>query len=130
MRETELCFVAVATPSRPNGQIDPAHLYRACTQIGTALCAKLGKKQIVVIRSSVLPSIFDECRKILETVAPGLAELCANPEFLREGTAIRDFEEPPFTILGTDTTAAEDILRSLYSNQPAPAATSSSQEKR
>jgi len=119
LRETELCFVAVATPSRPNGQIDPAHLYRACTQIATAL-AKLDRKQIVVIRSSVLPSIFDECRKIFETVADGLAELCANPEFLREGTAIHDFEDPPFTILGTDTRAAEDVLRSLYSDQPAP----------
>jgi GDP-mannose 6-dehydrogenase len=119
LRETELCFVAVATPSRPSGQIDPAHLYRACTQIATAL-AKLSKKQTVVIRSSVLPSIFDECRKIFETVAHGLAELCANPEFLREGTAIHDFGDPPFTILGTDTTAAEAMLRSLYSDQPAP----------
>ena len=97
--------MAVATPSRPNGQIDPAHLFRACSQIATAL-AKLDRKQIVVIRSSVLPSIFDECRTIFEKIAPGLVELCANPEFLREGTAIRDFEQPPFTILGTDTADA------------------------
>jgi GDP-mannose 6-dehydrogenase len=46
-------------------------------------------------------------------------ELCANPEFLREGTAIRDFEEPPFTVLGTDSAAAEQALRSLYSKQSA-----------
>jgi GDP-mannose 6-dehydrogenase len=119
LRETELCFVAVATPSRPNGQIDPAHLFRACNQIAGAL-SKLGRKQIVVIRSSVLPSIFDECCSIFESKAPGLVELCANPEFLREGTAIRDFEEPPFTILGTTTAAAEDTLRALYSEQSAP----------
>jgi GDP-mannose 6-dehydrogenase len=118
-RETELCFVAVATPSRPNGQIDPAHLFRACSQIAAAL-AKLGKKQIVVIRSSVLPSIFDECRTIFEKIAPGLVELCANPEFLREGTAIRDFEQPPFTILGTDTANAETTLRALYADHTAP----------
>src|SRR5580700_6259852 len=111
LRGTELCFVAVATPSRPNGQIDPAHLFRACEQIALAL-SKLGRKQIVVIRSSVLRSIFDDCRTICEATAPGLVELCANPEFLREGTAIRDFEEPPFTILGTETTAAEGKLRS------------------
>jgi len=49
----------------------------------------------------------------------GLVELCANPEFLREGTAIRDFEEPPFTVLGTDSAAAETTLRSLYSKQSA-----------
>jgi GDP-mannose 6-dehydrogenase len=119
LRETELCFVAVATPSRPNGQIDPAHLFRACDQIARAL-SRLGRKQIVVIRSSVLPSIFDDCRSIFKSTALGLVELCANPEFLREGTAIRDFEEPPFTILGTETAAAEDTLRSLYSEQSAP----------
>ncbi|HXX02113.1 MAG TPA: nucleotide sugar dehydrogenase, partial [Candidatus Acidoferrales bacterium] len=119
LRGSELCFVAVATPSRPNGEIDPAHLFRACKQIGTAL-ATLRRKQIVVIRSSVLPSIFDECRRIFASNAPGLVELCANPEFLREGTAILDFEEPPFTILGTDTAAAEDMLRSLYADQTAP----------
>ncbi len=119
LRETELCFVAVATPSRPSGQIDPAHLFRACKQIAAAL-SKLGKQQIVVIRSSVLPSIFDECRSIFESAAPGLAELCANPEFLREGTAIRDFEEPPFTVLGTESEAAEGTLRSLYCEQSAP----------
>jgi GDP-mannose 6-dehydrogenase len=119
LHETEMCFVAVATPSRPNGQIDPAHLFRACRQIATAL-SKLRKKQIVVIRSSVLPSIFDDCRRIFESIAPGLADLCANPEFLREGTAIRDFEEPPFIILGTDSGAAETTLRALYSGQSSP----------
>jgi GDP-mannose 6-dehydrogenase len=119
LRETELCFVAVATPSRANGQIDPAHLFRACSQIATAL-SRLGKKQIVVIRSSVLPSIFDDCRKIFESLAPGLVELCANPEFLREGTAIRDFEEPAFTVLGTESAAGETALRSLYADQAAP----------
>jgi GDP-mannose 6-dehydrogenase len=119
LRDSELCFVAVATPSRANGQIDPAHLFRACRQIATAL-SKLGRKQIVVIRSSVLPSIFDECRGIFESTAVGLVELCANPEFLREGTAIRDFDEPPFTVLGTKNAAAEATLRSLYSEQSAP----------
>jgi GDP-mannose 6-dehydrogenase len=119
LRETEICFVAVATPSRPNGQIDPAHLFRACNQIATAL-GKLGKKQVVVIRSSVLASIFDDCRKIFDAVVPGSVELCANPEFLREGTAIRDFEEPAFTVLGTDSIAAETVLRALYADQPAP----------
>jgi GDP-mannose 6-dehydrogenase len=119
LRETELSFIAVATPSRANGQIDPSHLFRACNQIAAAL-AKLDRKQTVVIRSSVLPSIFDECMAIFESKAPGLVELCTNPEFLREGTAIRDFEDPPFTILGTQTTAAEQTLRSLYSGQAAP----------
>jgi GDP-mannose 6-dehydrogenase len=119
LRETELCLVAVATPSRASGQIDPAHLFRACNQIAAAL-AKLGRKEIVAIRSSVLPSVFDDCRGIFESVAPGLVELCANPEFLREGTAIRDFEEPPFTVLGTEGAVAENALRALYAESSAP----------
>lgn len=119
LRETDLCFVAVATPSRANGQIDPAHLFRACKQIAVAL-SKLNRKQTVVIRSSVLPSVFDQCLEIFNSKAPALVELCANPEFLREGTAIRDFQDPPFTVLGTNTTASEEILRSLYSEQSAP----------
>jgi GDP-mannose 6-dehydrogenase len=119
LRETELCFVAVATPSRLNGQIDAGHLLRACKQIATAL-TKLNRKQTVVIRSSVLPWIFDECRAAFDSIAPGLVELCANPEFLREGTAIKDFEDPPFTVLGTDTATSEATLRSLYADQTAP----------
>jgi len=119
LRESELCFVAVATPSRTNGQIDPAHLRRACQQIANAL-EKLNRKQTVVIRSSILPAIFDECRAIFDAAAPGLVELCANPEFLREGTAIRDFEDPPFTVIGTDGEAAEKMLRALYRDQTAP----------
>jgi GDP-mannose 6-dehydrogenase len=119
LRETELCFIAVATPSRPNGQIDAAHLLRACNQIASAL-SRLGKQQIVVIRSNVVPAIFEECRSIFESAAPGLVELCVNPEFLREGTAIRDFEEPPFVVLGTESAAAEAALRALYSDLEAP----------
>lgn len=119
LSETELCFVGVATPSRPNGQIDPSHLLRACNQIAVAL-SKLGRMQIVVIRSSVLPYIFEDCRRIFESIAPGLVDLCTNPEFLREGSAVLDFEEPPFTILGTATAAAEASLRSLYADQSAP----------
>ena len=117
--ETDLCFVSVATPSHPNGKIDPAHLFRACEQVATAL-NQLNKKQIVVIRSSILPSIFDRCLGIFKSSAPGLVELCVNPEFLREGTAIHDFEEPPFTVLGTENLAAQETLRSVYSELFAP----------
>jgi len=119
LKHTEICFVAVATPSRPNGQIDPSHLFRACEQIAEAL-VNLNCRQTVVIRSSVLPSLLEGCAEIFSTKAPGRVALCANPEFLREGTAIHDFEDPPFTLLGVDELDAELILRSLYSDFAAP----------
>ncbi len=119
VRETELCFVAVATPSRPNGEVDPAHLLRACEQISDAL-VKVDGRQIVVIRSSILPSVLQRCEDIFTTIAPGRVELCVNPEFLREGTAVRDFEEPSFTLLGVEDPSVELTLRSLYNDLAAP----------
>lgn len=115
LRHTEICFIAVATPSLPNGQINPSHLFRACEQIAEALVS-LDRRQTVVIRSSVLPAVLEGCRDIFSSKAPGRVTLCANPEFLREGTAIRDFEDPPFTLLGVDDADAELTLRSLYSD--------------
>jgi GDP-mannose 6-dehydrogenase len=119
LQHTDLCFVAVATPSRPNGQIDPTHMFRACEQIAEAL-ASLNRRQTVVIRSSVLPSVLQSIGQIFSSKAPGKVTLCVNPEFLREGTAIRDFEDPPFTLLGVDDPDAELMLRTLYSDLEVP----------
>jgi GDP-mannose 6-dehydrogenase len=117
--ETDLCFIAVATPSQKNGQIDSSHLMRACQQIADVL-KRLRKRQIIVIRSSVLPNVFDDANTLFAREARGLATLCANPEFLREGTAISDFDNPPLTIIGTNNVHAESMLRELYSDLNAP----------
>ena len=116
---SEACFVAVATPSRSNGDIDAAHLLRACKQIAQTL-QEIDRSQIVIMRSSILPSIFDQCNEIFSSVAPGRVKFCVNPEFLREGTAIEDFEHPPFTLLGVEDERIEATLRALYEFIPAP----------
>jgi len=115
----EACFVAVATPSFPSGGIDATHLLRACEQIARAL-VKLDRSVPVIIRSSILPSILEECDAKISAIAPGRVQLCVNPEFLREGTAIQDFENPPFTLLGVEDAALENTLRALYRSIPAP----------
>ena len=117
--ETEVCFVAVATPSRSSGEVNPAYLLRACEQISHALVT-IDKRQIVVIRSSIIPSVLERCEDIFSMIAPGRVDLCVNPEFLREGTAIRDFEEPSFTLLGVEDPSVELTLRSLYNYLVAP----------
>jgi len=119
LQESDLCLVSVATPSKKNGQIDPSHLLGACRQIAASL-KKLGRKQVVVIRSSVLPHVFEEAGALFNAESPGLTDLCVNPEFLREGTAIADFRQPPFTLIGTDSAAAEAALRELYAGIDAP----------
>jgi len=119
LRESDVCFVSVATPSQRNGHIDSRHLLNACGQIAQAMHS-LGRRQIVAIRSSILPTVLADVEELFELNAPGLVDLCVNPEFLREGTAIADFEGPPFTLIGTASPGAEAALRSIYSDIEAP----------
>lgn len=117
--QSEVTFVVVATPSGPSGEIDPTHLYRACKEIALSL-KSLSRPQTVVIRSSVLPDIFKGCQAIFEKHAPELVELCTNPEFLREGVAIADFEKPSFTVIGVQSERSERQLREIYRGIAAP----------
>jgi len=119
LARADACFVAVATPSFPSGDIDATHLLRACEQIAQALL-KLDRSVPVIVRSSILPSVLEQCDARISAIAPGRVRLCVNPEFLREGTAIQDFETPPFTLFGVEDDALEATLRSLYGFIPAP----------
>jgi len=119
LANAELCFVAVATPSFPSGDIDATHLFRACEQIAQAL-VELDRSVPVIVRSSILPSVLEQCDAKISAIAPGRVRVCVNPEFLREGTAIHDFENPPFTLLGVEDASLETTLRSLYRSIPAP----------
>ena len=115
---TDISLIAVGTPSRSNGGIDLRYIERVCEEIGAALKEKKGR-HVVVVRSTVLPGTTDT------TVIPALERtsgrklgptlgVCMNPEFLREGTSIRDFYDPPFTLVGSgDPQAAHEVL-ALY----------------
>jgi GDP-mannose 6-dehydrogenase len=124
VNETDLSFVCVGTPSQPNGNLDLRYIRRICEQIGHALGAKEGR-HLVVIRSTILPGTM---RRI---VIPTLEEfsgkkagvdfgICSNPEFLREGSAVRDFRSPPKTVIGELDEASGDILARLYEHIQAP----------
>jgi GDP-mannose 6-dehydrogenase len=122
--ETELSFVCVGTPSLANGNLDLRYIRRICEQIGEALKSKT-VRHTVVIRSTILPGTM---RKI---VIPTLEEfsgkkaavafgVCTNPEFLREGSAVKDFRCPPMTVIGELDRASGDTLATLYRNIEAP----------
>ena len=117
---TDISLVCVGTPSRPNGSIDLAYVMRVAQQIGAALKVK-EKWHTVVIRSTVMPGTIDTYVIPAIEAASGLVHgqdfaVCSNPEFLREGTSIRDFRDPPFTLIGAvDPKHAEPVL-DLYKN--------------
>jgi GDP-mannose 6-dehydrogenase len=115
---SELSLICVGTPSRANGSIDLAHITRVAEQIGEAIAAK-GSRHTVVVRSTVLPGTTEEIVKPALERTSGLKAgegfgLCSNPEFLREGTSIRDFYEPPFSIIGAQDDESPRLVRAMY----------------
>jgi len=124
VRETDLSFVCVGTPSQANGNLDLRYIRRVCEQIGQALKDKT-TRHTVVIRSTVLPgTMHGIVIPVLEELSGKKAGvdfgLCHNPEFLREGSAVKDFNSPPKTVIGELDKASGDILATLYRKIDAP----------
>jgi GDP-mannose 6-dehydrogenase len=124
IRETELSFVCVGTPSQTNGNLDLTYIRRVCELIGEAL-KKKSVRHTVVIRSTILPGTMHQIViPILEEYSGKKAGtdfgVCNNPEFLREGSAVKDFNSPPKTVIGELDRASGDLLAGLYSKLDAP----------
>ncbi|MGO8756728.1 MAG: nucleotide sugar dehydrogenase [Terracidiphilus sp.] len=121
---TELSLVCVGTPSQANGNLDLSYIRRICEEIGGALKEKTAR-HTVVIRSTVLPGTMQNI------VIPFLEEssgkkagrdfgVCHNPEFLREGSAVRDFHAPPKTVIGELDEESGTLLTGVYAKLDAP----------
>lgn len=115
--ESEISIVCVGTPSQLNGNIDLAYIFRVCEQIAEQIREK-DTFHSVVIRSTVIPGTIARCTELIEQVSgkkhgEGFG-VASNPEFLREGSAIKDFWAPPYTIIGTDCERTRSALSDLY----------------
>jgi GDP-mannose 6-dehydrogenase len=121
---SDVSLVCVGTPSRDNGSLDLTYVKRVCQEIGAALEQKR-ERHTVVIRSTMLPGTIEG------TVVPALEVysgkkagrdfgVCINPEFLREGTSLKDFYSPPFTLVGADDEDTAAVVSRLYSKIDAP----------
>ena len=124
VQETAISLVCVGTPSRANGSLDLSYVERVSEQIGEAIRTK-STRHVVVIRSTVLPgTIHDVVVPALERTSGKKAGrdfgVCGNPEFLREGTSIRDFYDPPFTLVGADDPETGKVVAALYQGIEAP----------
>ena len=126
---SDISLISVATPSRRNGSLDLTYLTRVCEQLGAALKDKPAY-HVVVVRSTVLPGTTHE------TVIPTLERtsgkkygegfgVAVNPEFLREGSAVRDIKQPPLTLVGHNHAADAAPTVALYEGLEAPLVTTS-----
>jgi GDP-mannose 6-dehydrogenase len=121
---TDISMICVGTPSHRNGSLDVTQIAKVCHEIGLGL-KKASSHHVVVIRSTMLPgSTEDVVIPALEQASGKRAGtdfgVCVNPEFLREGASLRDFFEPPFTLIGGSDERAIAPVRALYSMLEAP----------
>jgi GDP-mannose 6-dehydrogenase len=122
--DSVLSFICVGTPSQTNGNLDLKYVRRVCETIGVEL-KKKDHYHTIVVRSTVMPGTMRD------VVIPTLEEysakkagqdfgVCFNPEFLREGTAIDDFFQPPKTVIGSVDKRGQELLSGLFADLEAP----------
>lgn len=123
VNSSEISIICVGTPSSPQGHLNLSYIYKTAEQIGEALKDKKDF-HTVVIRSTVLPGTNKRFGDIIASYSGKERgkdfTVVSNPEFLREGTAVKDYYNPSVTVLGGDHPEAVEHVASLYRNLDAP----------
>jgi GDP-mannose 6-dehydrogenase len=122
--ECDLSVICVGTPGNENGSLKLDYVQNVCRQIGSVLKEK-NDYHIVVVRSTVLPGTVEEILiPILEESSGKKAGVdfgvCMNPEFLREGSAIKDYYHPSMVVIGELDNRSGDIVQTIYNTMDAP----------
>lgn len=120
--DSDISLICVGTPSAANGSQDQSAILRLAEEMGAAIREK-SAPHVVVFRSTLVPgTVEDVLRPIIEKTS-GKKDgegffLCFQPEFLREGSSIRDYDKPPFTVVGANHSYPVERLRELFGNLP------------
>ena len=111
--KSDIIFICVGTPSKKNGNgADLSQIYNVAKEIRNSI----SKFKIIITKSTVPVTTGDEIEKIIsQSVSKKLFSVVSNPEFLREGEAIRDFNYPDRIVIGTKDKRSDKILKNLYS---------------
>jgi len=124
VHNSDISLICVGTPSNENGSLDMRYVEKVCVEIGEALKSKQ-QYHVVVIRSTVLPGTVEEKMIPILEQASGLKAgsdfgVCMNPEFLREGSAIKDYYKPSFVVIGEFDNKSGESLEKIYAKVEAP----------
>jgi len=122
VRDTEISLVCVGTPSAANGSQDQSAILRLAEEIGRALANKQ-TPHVVVFRSTLVPGTVEDVLRPIVEKHSGKKDgedfyLCFQPEFLREGSSIRDYDKPPFTVVGANHDYPVERLKALFGHLP------------
>tara|TARA_R110000850_G_scaffold40924_6_gene105274 strand:- start:2413 stop:3720 length:1308 start_codon:yes stop_codon:yes gene_type:complete len=112
IKDCDAIFIAVGTPSRRgDGHADLSYVYAASEEIADAIV----KRTVIITKSTVPVGTGDEVEHILEKKQPrDRFSVVSNPEFLREGAAIRDFKRPDRIVIGTEDEWAKEVMAEIY----------------
>jgi GDP-mannose 6-dehydrogenase len=123
IRDSEVSFICVGTPSTSNGHLDLTAITKVAEQIGDALRDKAGR-HVIAVRSTVLPGTRESVERLVAAHSGKVPDVdfsvVSNPEFLREGTSVKDFLKPPYTLIGSECEWAIEVMRSVYKAIDAP----------
>ncbi|MBC8006805.1 MAG: nucleotide sugar dehydrogenase [Prolixibacteraceae bacterium] len=120
--DSEISLICVGTPSSANGSQNQTAMLRIARDLGAAMREK-NASHVFVFRSTLVPGTVDETLRPIIEHESGKKDgidfhVCFQPEFLREGTSIKDYDKPPFTIVGATSAAATDSLKELFKHLP------------
>ena len=123
VHSSDISFICVGTPYSDNGHLDLTYIMKTAEQIGEALKEKTGF-HVVVIRSTVFPGTNEKVGQLIADISGKEIDkdfaIVSNPEFLREGTAVNDYLNPPLTVIGSSSEKAVDIMKQVYEWSSAP----------
>src|SRR5881409_2977075 len=110
VKKSFVLFVAVGTPTTPNGAADLTAVFEVARAIGKAM----DRYKVIVVKSTVPVGTSEKIREILRSETDHPFDLLSNPEFLKQGAAVEDFMKPDRVVVGADDVRAAEILRDLY----------------
>ncbi|MCS7197416.1 MAG: UDP-glucose/GDP-mannose dehydrogenase family protein [Candidatus Bipolaricaulota bacterium] len=110
VRRSEIIFIAVGTPSNPDGSVDLSQVFAVAEGIAHAM----NGPKIIVIKSTVPVGTAEQVQQIIARSTPYQFDIVSNPEFLKEGAALNDFLKPDRIIIGTSSSKAAEVMKELY----------------
>ncbi len=118
VRDTDVTFLALPTPSNDDGSIDTSYVEAGAEQVGEELATKDGS-HVIVTKSTVVPGTTEEVIEPQVVAASGKSpdeelHVAVNPEFLREGSAVSDFLDPDKVVFGARTQTARETVKSVF----------------
>lgn len=116
VKKSEVIFITVGTPQKKDGSIDMSYFEKAIKKVG----GLLNNYKVIVNKSTVLVGTGDWTKKEIKKHYRGDFSIVSNPEFLREGSALKDFLEPDRIIIGAEDENAKEIILDIYSSIQAP----------